>query len=85
MAYALLGWWFSQAYPSRLHGFLGLFLVALGAILEVLQGLTGYRDFEYADMLADTLGLVGGYLLALTPAGTVLRRLEQFWEADSAS
>jgi VanZ family protein len=80
MAYALLAWWFSQAYPLRLHGFLGLFLIALGVILEILQGFTGYRDFEYADMLADTLGVVGGYLLARTSAGTTLRRLERFWE-----
>jgi VanZ family protein len=80
IAYALLAWWFSQAYPLRLHGFLGLFLIALGAILEVLQGFTGYRDFEYTDMLADTLGVVGGYLLALTSAGATFRRLERFWE-----
>lgn len=80
IAYALLAWWFSQAYPLRLHGFLGLFLIALGVILEILQGFTGYRDFEYADMLADTLGVVGGYLLARTSAGTTLRRLERFWE-----
>jgi VanZ family protein len=80
IAYALLAWWLSQAYPLRLHGLLGFFLVALGIILEVLQGFTGYRDFEYADMLADTLGVVGGYLLARTSAGTTFRRLERFWE-----
>jgi VanZ family protein len=86
IGYAWLAWWFSQTYPLRLHGFLGLFLAALGAILEVLQGLTGYRDFEYADMLADTLGVVGGYLLARsTPSGTILRRLERFWEIHRAS
>jgi VanZ family protein len=86
IGYAWLAWWFSQTYPLRLHGFLGLFLAALGIILEVLQGFTGYRDFEYGDMLADILGVVGGYLLARsTPGGTILRRLERFWKIYRAS
>ncbi|ADJ27228.1 VanZ family protein [Nitrosococcus watsonii] len=83
-AYALLAWWFSQVYPARLHVFWGLFLVVLGITLEFLQDLVG-RDFEYGDMLADIMGIVGGYLLARTPAGTALRRLECFWEARGAS
>lgn len=82
-AYALLAWWFSQIYPVRLHGFLGLFLVTLGISLEFLQDLVG-RDFEYGDMLADMLGIVGGYLLACTPAGKILQRLELFWETRGA-
>src|SRR5690625_4137395 len=85
-AYALLAWWFSQIYPLRLHGLLGLFLVALGVLLEILQSLSAYRYFEYADMFADTLGCVGGYWLARgTPAGTFLKRIERLWESDAAS
>ncbi|BAW79737.1 hypothetical conserved protein [Candidatus Nitrosoglobus terrae] len=82
MAYALLSGWFSQIYPLRFHGFLGLFLAALGAVLEIMQGLTGYRDFEYMDMVANTLGVAGGYLLAhITSAGIALSRLEYYWES----
>lgn len=82
LTYGLLAWWFSQAYPLRLHGFFGLFLAALGAVLEILQDVVGYRYFEYGDMLANVSGVVGGYLLARTPAGTTLRRLERLWETQ---
>lgn len=83
-AYALLAWWFSQVYPARLHSFFGLFLALLGITLEFLQDLVGDRYFEYGDMLANMLGVVGGCLLARTPAGTALRRLECFWETRGA-
>lgn len=79
-AYALLAWWFSQAYPLRLRGFFSLFLAALGIGLEFLQDFMGYRYFEYGDMLANTLGVAAGYWLACTPAGMALRRLERLWE-----
>ena len=56
-AYFVLMLWFSQLYKtpkSRL--FYILFFIFMGATLEVLQGLSGVRTFEYADMLANTLG-----------------------------
>lgn len=56
-AYFGLMFWFSQIYKtsaSRL--FYILFFILMGAILEVLQGLSGVRTFEYADMLANSLG-----------------------------
>jgi hypothetical protein len=85
IAYTLLAWWFSQVYPWRLQGRLGIFLVSLGIVLEILQYLIGHRYFDYADMLANTLGVIGGYLLARTPAGRVLRGLEWIWETHLAS
>jgi VanZ family protein len=85
IAYTLLAWWFSQVYPWRLQGQLGLLLVSLGILLEILQYFGGYRYFDYADMLANTLGVIGGYLLAQTPAGRVLRGLEWIWETRLAA
>lgn len=79
-AYTLLAWWFGQVYPWRQQGFFGIFLIALGVGLEFVQYYLGYRHFGYADMLADVSGVAIGYLLAFTPAGTVLRRLDRFWE-----
>lgn len=79
LGYLLLALWFSQTYPWRLQGFFVVFLVSLGVILEIMQYFLGYRNFEYPDMLVNTLGVAGGYLLALfTPAGAILQRLERF-------
>jgi len=64
LAYAVLMGWFGQLY----HGKLPLALFALGFVLlgismEYLQMWGGARDFEYADMLADTVGVVLGWIL----------------------
>ena len=37
IAYVLLAWWFSQVYPWRLQGFVGILLISLGVSLEFFQ------------------------------------------------
>jgi VanZ family protein len=51
-------------------------LIALGAALEWLQGLTGYRQADPLDLLANTLGVLLGGGLALGPAGRLLRAID---------
>lgn len=75
LAYGLLMFWFRQSFAPRPVWV--AFLVALGLVLEVLQGLSGYRYFEWADLLANTLGVGAGLALAATPAGTLLARLDR--------
>jgi VanZ family protein len=63
--YALLMWWFcplrtSLSWQVRI----GLRLVALGIALEFAQRTTGFRSFEVSDMIAGTLGVVAGWVLA---------------------
>lgn len=62
MAYFTLMYWFAQAYPRRLP--VALWVLALGATLEVAQGLTGYREASLLDMLANGLGVALGWLAA---------------------
>ncbi|NTV95283.1 MAG: VanZ family protein [Thiobacillus sp.] len=62
LAYFTLMAWFGQIYPERLKPFLAL--LAMGAALEVLQGMTGYRDMSAYDMLANTVGVTLGWLAA---------------------
>ncbi|MDQ2694005.1 MAG: VanZ family protein [Pseudomonadota bacterium] len=76
LAYGVLMLWFRQAFAPR-RRWIG-FLVLLGVGLECLQGLSGGRHFEYADMLANTLGVGCGLLLAATPLGTVAPRLDRW-------
>jgi len=76
--YAWLMTWFAQIHrPTATRFAIGAALCALGAALEFLQGMTGYRTFDYADMAMNTFGVVIGLLLARTPAQYVLRECER--------
>lgn len=78
LTYTLLMLWFCQVVVqknSRLH--LMLAFVVMGVGIEILQGLSGYRYFEYADMLANTTGLLIGLGLAHTQMGCILMKLER--------
>ena len=57
---AVLGRW---AYPGRMAVLL-LGLLAYGGLIEVLQSLTPDRFAEWADLLADAVGLMVGAGLA---------------------
>ena len=78
LAYAMLMLWFCQGYVglgTRIR--LLLSLVAMGVGIEFLQRMSGYRQFEYADMLADLTGVLLGWGMAQTRMGYVLRMLER--------
>lgn len=77
IAYASLALSFGQwAGGARQRITQAIALIALGALLEGLQGLTGYRQTDPLDLLANTLGVVLGGLLALGPAGRLLQALD---------
>ena len=48
----------------------------MGISLEYVQGLTGYRGFEYSDMLINAVGVELGLLLSYTPLQNALARVE---------
>jgi VanZ family protein len=80
MAYAFLMLWFAQLYRARpMKLAIALGLVALGVAIEFAQEQTGYRQFEYADMVADAVGVAIGLLLGETALGYVLRQFERFF------
>jgi len=77
-AYGLLMAWFGQIYWSRGHRVrIAAALVCMGVTLEILQGLTGYRTFDYADMLANTVGVLAGWTLSLTGIKHLLASLDR--------
>lgn len=75
LAYAVLMLWFAQAFTARVRWI--IFLIGLGIALEFLQGMMGYRQFEYIDMLANALGVGCGWLLSATPLGRLVGRLDR--------
>ena len=77
-AYVGLMWWFSQLYTrTSQRVWLAIALVGMGILVEILQGMTGYRDMSAGDAVADTLGILVGWWLVGTRFGNVLSRLDQ--------
>ena len=77
VAYALLTFWFMQIYTAaRPRVAIAAGLVTLGIVLEVLQGYTGYRNFDYVDMISNTIGVTLGWIAAPPRTPSVLARLE---------
>ena len=72
LAYCLLMLWFCQVYVSgRQRLFVTGLLAALGIAVEFLQEMTGYRYFEFADMVANTTGVMLGWVWARTGLGQI--------------
>ena len=74
-AYSVLMGWFTQLYPSlkvQLVWVVAFFL--LGVTMEFVQGWSGYRFFDLADMAANLLGvLLGWWLSTRWLAGSLFR------------
>ena len=60
LAFAVLAWLGCSAWPGRTTRVL-CGLLAFGVLIEGLQSLTPYRVAEWADLLADVLGLALGW------------------------
>lgn len=78
LAYGMLMSWFAQIYiqwKPRLRLMLGFIL--MGVLLEVLQGMTGFRTYSYADMAANSGGVFIGLLLSQGPLARLLQQFEQ--------
>ncbi|WP_354687468.1 VanZ family protein [Cupriavidus necator] len=62
LAFVALGVLGRRAYAG--HGWAVLLaLVAYGGLIELLQGLTPYREADWLDLLADSLGVAAGCAL----------------------
>ena len=77
LAYTALMFWFIQIYYARRSRVLiALGFVLLGISLEFLQGLGGERQFEVADMIANTAGVMIGWISGPPRTGNLLSRVE---------
>ena len=86
IAYFWLMIWFAQIYrASGPRWLLAAAFCALGVGLEFVQGMTGYRSFEYSDMVLDFLGVALGLVAARTSAQNALLGFERLLLAHSSS
>lgn len=77
VAYLLLGLVAVAAQRRPRPVLTGLGLVLFGLVIEILQGRWGYRSFEWADLVADAVGVVVGILIALFVRSRLARRGEE--------
>lgn len=64
IGYALLMFWFAALHAPARRPWIALAFVALGAMLELAQGATGWRHADSLDLVANALGIGCGWLLA---------------------
>lgn len=75
VAYSTLMIWFATIYHARRERIaLAVAFVLLGVALEFLQRLTGYRTFDIADMVADGVGVILGWV-TLAVVGIIFVRI----------
>ncbi len=76
-AYGSLSFYFGQLISRfKLHLRYAFALFFMGALLEVLQGLTTYRSPDWHDLVANSIGVALGVLLCLTPLRRVVAILD---------
>jgi VanZ family protein len=76
LAYVVLTYWWVTLFPETGRRVLiAAILLAVGIGIEFLQRWTGYRTFDYYDMLADAVGIAIGWLAACPRTPDVLQWL----------
>ena len=77
LAYGVLMGWFAQIYiNARLRIVLVIVFIMMGVLIEYVQGMTDYRSFQYADMLADGLGVMLAFVITQGPLSHMLKKFE---------
>lgn len=72
----MMGWFIQIFHVPRTRLYTGILLVAMGVGLEILQGLQGTRVMEFADMLANSAGVLLAWALAHTRCAFLLQWFE---------
>ena len=78
-AYFVLMVWFAQLYHDKFQRYMiALILIIIGVVLEYLQSFDAARMSEFADMVANTTGVVLAFSLTLTRAKNCLISIESW-------
>ncbi|MGD2167546.1 MAG: VanZ family protein [Gammaproteobacteria bacterium] len=78
-SYFLLTVWFSGLYSRVGHyGLIALIVIALGAVLDVMQNATATRQFEIFDIFANAAGALIGFIASMLVLGGWCGRIERW-------
>jgi len=77
LMYFILVGWFVQLYENRqIRLFVLLCAIFLGLFIELLQGMTSYRNFDYYDGIANSIGAIAAFSLAKTSFSCILSEVD---------
>ena len=85
VSYAVLAWWCVLAFQisQQKKVLLLVFkLIVFGGVIELLQGLSGYRFAEWYDLLANTLGVFLGVVVARYVTKNTLFYIDSMFNKD---
>ncbi len=78
LAYFSLMFWFAQIYHQRLQrNAIAVIFVLQGVLMEFIQSYDIARTSEYADMMANTVGVLLAYVMTRNAARFMLVRMER--------
>ncbi len=77
LVYGVLMLWFLQLYPASRRPIIALSLIAMGVLLEVLQGFTPDRSPGYTDAVANIVGVMLGWSLGKTRLSRALEAVDK--------
>jgi hypothetical protein len=77
VAYFLLMVWFAGFYRRSFYPVIAAVLLGLGIGLDLLQGLTETRSFDWHDIAMNSVGVALGFAMSLFLLGGWCQRLEQ--------
>jgi hypothetical protein len=84
-AFTALTLWFSGVIEDRRIAVLAVALLGYGVLIEWLQHFTTYRRAEFGDLLADTVGIAVGLMLAAAGLRAWCGRVESWLHPDAAA
>ena len=80
LTYFILVGWFVQLYQKLSSRIIILIsAIALGMLIEFLQGMTTYRSFDFADEMANSIGALSAFILARTTFDSLLATFDHWF------
>ena len=76
ISYFVLMLWFSGLYLRRHQLLVAAGVIILGMLLEMIQWRLPYRMFDSVDLLANLIGVVAGYVIAMLLSAGWCQRIE---------
>ncbi len=77
--FTLLAVWFSGQYRRASYLRVAIGLLLFGLLIEFCQYLVGYRQADWFDMAANTVGIVVGFAVAIAGLGGWSLRVEDWY------
>lgn len=77
--FTVLALWFAGLYAKRSYWLIAAGLLMFGGLLEALQYQIGYRTADWADIAANTVGIIIGLTVSVAGLGGWGLRLEDWY------